>query len=152
MNDEILTLARHMHGIQLLFIEKNNTFHDILEPVIKGRKKSLFEPEIPTCIVNELVKQLNDMKRDSCLLIEKCLDDFTECEINKTNEMCDKTKTRRFNKKTIDLLEGFFIRDNYPSDRDKFHIAKVCKLTPKQVANWFTNKRNRNKQFMERKR
>ena len=54
-------------------------------------------------------------------------------------------KSRRFNKKTVQILEESFKRDSYPNEDEKIRLARLCSLSSKQVNNWFTNKRNRAK-------
>lgn len=57
----------------------------------------------------------------------------------------DGMKSRRFPKFITEALERSFEVDQYPSDAEKSRLAKVCRLSTKQINNWFTNKRNRSK-------
>ncbi len=50
---------------------------------------------------------------------------------------------KRFSKKVTEILQDSFRIDHYPSDFEKMRLASICFITPKQVTNWFTNKRSR---------
>ena len=54
-------------------------------------------------------------------------------------------KNRRFSKSVINVLEESFRNEPYPNEFEKERISKICKLSLRQVNNWFTNKRNRTK-------
>lgn len=56
-------------------------------------------------------------------------------------------KVKRFSKKVIEILELSFKKEKYPSDAEKSRLANLCLISPKQVNNWFTNKRNRSKTY-----
>ena len=67
--------------------------------------------------------------------------------ITKTTAPFENRKIKRFSKKVIDILETSFRSDRYPSEEEKNRIANLCLISVKQVNNWFTNKRNRSKQY-----
>lgn len=54
-------------------------------------------------------------------------------------------RTRRFPRTITEVLEESFEVDQYPSECEKKRLACSCGLSPKQINNWFTNKRNRSK-------
>lgn len=69
----------------------------------------------------------------------------SEC-INQNVDLGD-PRSRRFSKGVLRILETSFSHNQYPTEEEKERIGQACQLHPRQVNNWFTNKRNRSKQL-----
>ncbi|KAI4291125.1 hypothetical protein PAPHI01_0399 [Pancytospora philotis] len=54
-------------------------------------------------------------------------------------------KNKRFPMSVIQILNSAIQRNKYPSEAERILIARQCKISTKQVNNWFTNKRNRDR-------
>ena len=86
--------------------------------------------KVKHCVTNKMLLELKEHFR-----------------ITKTTAPFENRKIKRFSKKVIDILETSFRSDRYPSEEEKNRIANLCLISVKQVNNWFTNKRNRSKQY-----
>ncbi|KAM0675363.1 hypothetical protein GVAV_001188 [Gurleya vavrai] len=147
MNNFILTTATKMNKVKFMFVEKNNNIYKLINDNLEKKKEnlSIFSPEISNKVRNNINDTLNSMKKQSTSVIEIFLRDFIESEKNLQKDSFSTAKSRRFSKGIIELLENSFFANEYPSDPEKQAIANACKITTKQVNNWFTNKRNRAK-------
>ncbi|CAB3989866.1 Homeobox SIX6 [Paramuricea clavata] len=54
-------------------------------------------------------------------------------------------KTHCYKERTRTLLRGFYLQDPYPNPTKKIKLAQDTGLTPTQVGNWFTNRRQRDR-------
>ncbi|EOB12248.1 Homeobox protein HD-1 [Nosema bombycis CQ1] len=146
MSQEHDKVISKMNEIRLCYIETNNRMCDSIDRLtssyIKDNKK--LQPQISLFTKELILKRLQHMRKTAVDYIsyglEKCIQ-----RLNEPSDLSNISKTRRFPKKIIEALEESFNIDNYPSDYEKSRLARMYKLSLKQINNWFTNKRNRTK-------
>lgn len=146
MSQEHDKVISKMNEIRLCYIETNNRMCDSIDRLtssyIKDNKK--LQPQISLFTKELILKRLQHMRKTAVDYIsyglEKCIQ-----RLNEPSDLSSISKTRRFPKKIIEALEESFNIDNYPSDYEKSRLARMYKLSLKQINNWFTNKRNRTK-------
>ena len=137
------------HFVSFQMNEMRNSYVDANNRIIE--KMDLMAEEF----VNE-IGVVPEISEGVKLYIEDCIRHMREivvdhvgmaiCEFKAAYNPCEEsTKSRRFPKFITDELERSFEVDQYPSDHEKAKLSKICKLSIKQINNWFTNKRNRNK-------
>ncbi|ORD98276.1 HD1 [Hepatospora eriocheir] len=103
-----------------------------------------FIPMSSKNVIEKLIGILENAKKDTVNNITTEINSMLIPCIN-TGSFDTSRRAKRFSKKVIDILEESFAKDKYPNDDVKNKLANLCLITPKQVNNWFTNKRNRTK-------
>lgn len=145
--DAIDETATIMNKIRFICAEKNNNIYNCIKPNISC---DIFKPTITKDFVNKVNTGITDMKINACSNIENKLMEFIA-----RNDMCESSspnsKTRRFSKDISTLLEQSFCYNMYPTEDEKLALAQRCRISLKQVSNWFTNKRNRTKTIRGRR-
>lgn len=148
MDELIQNTAKKMNEIRAEFIKKNNNIYRIINYNEKGNQKnSLFSPVITRNVYDQADAKINDIKQQCTHLIETHMLNFIRQHKLANKESIINAKHRRFAKNVIALLENKFNENEYPNDKEKQQIANICKITVKQVNNWYTNKRNRAKTY-----
>ncbi|KAF9761177.1 Homeobox protein HD-1 [Nosema granulosis] len=138
-----------MNEIRLCYVETNNRICDMLDHLTSSffQKNKKLQPRISNRIKQLVEQKLKYMREISVDNISFGLERYIEY-LNESNSfLSDSSKTRRFPKKIIEALEKSFKVEQYPSDYEKARLSRICNLTPKQINNWFTNKRNRTKSY-----
>ncbi|KRH91946.1 putative homeodomain protein class 2 [Pseudoloma neurophilia] len=84
------------------------------------------------------------LQRRAVSSIEHCLEVFLFDESKKRKLI--NSPRKRFSQNVTTILENEFIDNPYPTEEERMIMAREHKLSPKQIANWFSNKRNRSQQ------
>jgi hypothetical protein len=140
-----------MNKIRLLYIEANNKITELVDNYSASflAKNKKMQPRISKEIKRKIQEKMKSMRESAVNGInsnfERCLDILNQSDLFLTSY----PSTRRFSKSTVDRLEQSFKENQYPSDFEKSRLVKICNLTLKQINNWFTNKRNRNKMYSD---
>lgn len=148
MKDESFLTASKMNSIRYLFAKKCNNLCSIIINAQQETNKTannLFTPILTDSFKQVFYKSLRNMKIKSTDTVSFLLTNYIINEKSNLKEESSQVRTRRFSKNIIEILEASFYANEYPTDSEKQDIAKICKITTKQVNNWFTNKRNRAK-------
>lgn len=147
MDDAIHNTAKQMNKIRFEYIRKNNKICEIInqETDQVSLDSSIFAPVVTQAVFDKAEENLLAIKQQGTGLIETFLHDFIVTEKAQLKDSVNLCRTRRFSKGVITMLESSFAANEYPSDQEKQVIANTCRITTKQVNNWFTNKRNRAK-------
>lgn len=154
MDDQsIASTTTKMNKVRFLYAERNNTIIEKIKEILKEYNvdKNIFSP----VICDEFIKNLNQkktlMQEKGVKIIETCLSQFLNFVHQDSNSSSPNSKTRRFSKDISSLLEQSFCYNMYPSEDEKLALAQRCRISLKQVSNWFTNKRNRTKTIRGRR-
>lgn len=148
MSENVLSTATKMNEIRFIFSKYMNKLTSKNKSLLyeSDSKYGIFAPVILQNYEIFVKETIDKIKSESIEIIEELMLEFIE------NEKCDlrystspQQRTKRFSKDTLEILEDSFLVNEYPNDEEKYRIAKRCRITSKQVSNWFTNKRNRTK-------
>ncbi|ADM12467.2 homeobox domain-containing transcription factor [Encephalitozoon intestinalis ATCC 50506] len=135
--------SSRMNEIRKVYIEANNRIVEEIDAVTEKFSKEVETiPNISASVriyLEEKIRSIREFVVDS---IGFSIGEFRALYNPDGNESI---KTRRFPKFITEALERSFEIDQYPSEAEKSRLAKICKLSTKQINNWFTNKRNRSK-------
>jgi hypothetical protein len=144
MTDLSDAIACKLNEIRSYYVEANNRAKDRAEAAVKDRRAALgaIPPEISTSVRSYIDYKLKCLRESVVDHIGFGVNKFRETYYPTAQ---DNLKTRRFSKAVVDTLEQSFDVDQYPSDAEKERLASVCRLSIRQINNWFTNKRNRTK-------
>lgn len=137
-----------MNEIRSAYIETNNRIckciEDISNTFYKTNKK--LHPRICKNVRENLQLRIQSMREHAVNYIQftfnKCI---TVLMKQKEENSIILKNTRRFPKRVINILENSYKEEPYPTELEKTKLASLCKLSGKQINNWFTNKRNRSK-------
>ncbi|ORD95235.1 HD1 [Hepatospora eriocheir] len=127
-HNSILNIAKKVDELETNLLYKDSYFIPKLSKETRNQLISKIE-EAKETVVNNITTEINSM-------LIPCIN---------TGSFDTSRRAKRFSKKVIDILEESFAKDKYPNDDVKNKLANLCLITPKQVNNWFTNKRNRTK-------
>jgi len=111
--------------------------------------KNLMKESIKN-FVNEISNDIGTMKINAATAIENTLEKYLAKNEDYYSDSPN-SKNRRFSKDISNVLEHSFRYNMYPSEDEKMVLAQRCKISLKQVSNWFTNKRNRTKSMKGRR-
>lgn len=153
MSELIVSTASRMNEIRFIFVKHMNNLITKNKNIKyqKDIKLGVFEAEITQRYDYFLEDVIQKMKGQSLESIENYMQDFIQREASSIRySISPQQRTKRFSKDTLEILENSYIVNEYPTDDEKVRIAKRCKITAKQVSNWFTNKRNRSKNHTKR--
>lgn len=150
MSENIIYTATKMNEVRFLFKDLHDHLLKKLAKTFRKHNSNVFDVCMTTQLSEYLNNNLEKFKNSSYNTIEDFLESFLIYE-NDTLHL-EKNKTKRFSREILEVMEKSFIKNDYPSDNEKIRIARRCHITVKQVANWFTNKRNRSKDFKNKKR
>jgi hypothetical protein len=137
-------IACKLNEIRSCYVEANNRMKDRAEAAAKERKAIL------SCVPPEISSSVRSYVEYKLRCLRESVVDHIGFGVGKFHETYypmaqDNLKARRFSKSVVDTLEQSFEIDQYPSDAEKERLASVCRLSVRQINNWFTNKRNRTK-------
>lgn len=146
VSDYSTKVATKLNELRQLYVKcTSNILMNLrnMEEEIFGQK-DFFQASISYGTFNHINQGLNKVKESVVNGIANELSDFLSPSsmMNPMNK-----KVKRFSKKVIEILESSFKKEKYPSDSEKSRLANLCLISPKQVNNWFTNKRNRTKSY-----
>lgn len=139
-------ISSRINEMRHVYIEANNRIVEKMEAAIndfKGNNEGE-APEISGYVkmyLDSRIKHIREMVVDH---IGFGISKLKSLYIPADNEGL---KSRRFSRAVTDALEQSFEADQYPSESEKIRLAKICRLSTKQINNWFTNKRNRTKSY-----
>ncbi|AFN83951.1 homeobox domain-containing transcription factor [Encephalitozoon romaleae SJ-2008] len=136
-------VSSRINEIRRIYVEANNRIVDEMDSMVDKFVKSIGSvPDISTGVsayLEERIRYIREFVVDS---IGFSISEFRALYNPDGNE---NARSRRFPKFITEALERSFEIDQYPSETEKSRLAKICKLSTKQINNWFTNKRNRSK-------
>nr|ADG08178.1 homeodomain protein class 2 [Encephalitozoon cuniculi]ADG08180.1 homeodomain protein class 2 [Encephalitozoon cuniculi]ADG08182.1 homeodomain protein class 2 [Encephalitozoon cuniculi]DAA01299.1 TPA_exp: homeodomain protein EcHD-1 [Encephalitozoon cuniculi] len=136
-------VSLRMNEIRGIYIETNNRVVEEMDAVIDEFAKDVgSSPDISTNVRTYLEERIRYIREFVVDHIGFSISEFRTLYNPNGNESI---KSRRFPKFITEALERSFEIDQYPSEAEKARLAKICKLSTKQINNWFTNKRNRTK-------
>ncbi|AFM99241.1 putative homeodomain-containing transcription factor [Encephalitozoon hellem ATCC 50504] len=136
-------VSSRINEIRRIYVEANNRIVDEMDSMVDKFVKSTggipdISPEV-SAYLEERIRRIREFVVDS---IGFSISEFKTLYNPNGSE---NAKSRRFPKFITEALERSFEVDQYPSEAEKARLARVCKLSTKQINNWFTNKRNRSK-------
>lgn len=152
INSFVTSSSHKMTQIRILFAQTANKLNALCQdsPYDLQHVPALFQCRHTKAFCFNVTQNFKLIKSISVNKIEAVL-----CNVllNNPNENRHRPlKARRFSLEIIKVLEQSFNKNPYPSDEEKMILGRRCRITLKQVANWFTNKRNRQKIQIERRR
>lgn len=153
MSENVISTATKMNEIRFIFVKHMNNLasKNMMLNTEKNKRFGVFDPIMPKRYEVFLESIIEKMKNQSLDIIESYMIEFVENEnINLRYSNSPQQRTKRFSKDTLEILEDSFHINEYPTDEEKARLAKRCRITSKQVSNWFTNKRNRAKNNQRR--
>jgi len=138
-----------MNKIRLLYIEANNKINDQFDNLttIFTSKNSTITPAVSIGTRLQIQEKLKAMREIAVNSINNIFENGIHLLPYSDIHSSRYSSSRRFSRNIVEFLEQSFSQNNYPTDFEKARLAKSCNLTIKQVNNWFTNKRNRNKMY-----
>lgn len=136
-------VSSRINEIRRIYVEANNRIVDEMDSMVDKFVKSIGSvPDVSigaNAYLEERIRYIREFVVDS---IGFSIGEFKALYNPDGNE---NVKSRRFPKFITEALERSFEVDQYPSETEKSRLARICKLSTKQINNWFTNKRNRSK-------
>ena len=146
MQNDINNLETKLVNLRKVYVNLKKDLYNNIELLEEKYKNSNMEELIiSNKTAYEIESKINSVA--SKITNQMLLELKEHFRITKTTAPFENRKIKRFSKKVIDILETSFRSDRYPSEEEKNRIANLCLISVKQVNNWFTNKRNRSKQY-----
>ena len=146
MQNDINSLETKLVSLRKVYLNlKKDLYNNIEQLEEKYKNSNMEELIISNKTAYEIESKINSVA--SKITNQMLLELKEHFRITKTTAPFENRKIKRFSKKVIDILETSFRSDRYPSEEEKNRIANLCLISVKQVNNWFTNKRNRSKQY-----
>lgn len=139
--------ASKMHEMKQNYIRSNDTITHMLrceEMVFMSKNFNIIpeiSPNIMSCLKSKVKLARKAVVDGICFSMIK----FKECQLRPKKH--HQTKPGRFSIEVVEMLERSFEMEHYPSDEQKKRLIETSNLSIKQINNWFTNKRNRSRQY-----
>lgn len=152
MENQIETTATTMNKIRFAYIDCYNALVDELtKKYNKENSKTLIHPVMTKRVKDHLKNKIAEMQCAGVQEITDILTAYINSMNSEASSSSPNSKTRRFSKDISSLLEQSFCYNMYPTEDEKLALAQRCRISLKQVSNWFTNKRNRTKTIRGRR-
>ncbi|KRH94065.1 Homeobox protein HD-1 [Pseudoloma neurophilia] len=147
MPKKMKEIAYNLNGIRDAYISRHNSLCQEIREAVNRFKQQTGRKSVPITdsTRKEIEFRVDQMRRTSVYSIEEVLEKLLlQKNMKQIRNISPRT---RFSKTVTDDLENFFEVNPYPTEQDRKNMAVRHGLSLKQIANWFTNKRNRTSSF-----